>query len=299
MMCLIPLYDNQADQLKAICKSVKERDLDVKLEWRLQIDLYLLQMYRIDGDEEKYQQIITVCEKYLDQLPDSNKAAYWIELAKHAAAMFDIEKMKCTLDKIAHTNIKNEIAKAGLYIQIGERDLSEKILKECLDELRKKRLDASHNASYKSYLSLCYAASGNWMRKDNDYSDSEYKDNEFQTRAIILDLENQLREEILNSTVKDDTQANVFEVNRNRGNSITFGQSRLQRLSFEFILMLDMLCLPIFTDQSILLPTAMEKILHTSNNIYWKFSFMIQSNNKNGIERILSRRGIAVYRINA
>jgi len=77
-------------------------------------------------------------------------------------------------------------------------------------------------------------------------------------------LENQLREEILNSNVKADTQANVFEVNRNRGNSITFGQSRLQRLSFEFILMLDMLCLPIFTDQSILLPTVMEEIVHTS-----------------------------------
>ena len=91
MMCLIPLYDNQADQLKSICKSVEERDLNVKLEWRLQIDLYLLQMYRIDGDEEKYQQIITVCEKYLDQLPDSNKTAYWIELVKHAAAMFDID----------------------------------------------------------------------------------------------------------------------------------------------------------------------------------------------------------------
>ena len=297
MMCLIPLYDNQADQLKSICKSVEERDLNVKLEWRLQIDLYLLQMYRIDGDEEKYQQIITVCEKYLDQLPDSNKTAYWIELVKHAAAMFDIEKMKCTLDKIAHTNIKNEIAKAGLYLQIGERDLSEKILKECLDELRKKRLDAPHNASYKSYLSLCYAASGNWMRQDSNYSDSEYKDNEYRTRTIILDLENQLREEILNSTVKDDTKANVFEVNRNRGNSITFGQSRLQRLSFEFILMLDMLCLPIFTDQSILLPTAMEKILHTSNNTYWKFSFMIRSNNKDVIERILSRRGIAIYEL--
>ena len=65
------------------------------------------------------------------------------------------------------------------------------------------------------------------MRQDNDYSDSEYKDNVYQTRAIILNLENQLREEILNSNVKADTQANVFEVNRNRGNSITFGQSRL------------------------------------------------------------------------
>ena len=170
-------------------------------------------------------------------------------------------------------------------------------MKECLDELRKKRLDAPHNASYKSYLSLCYAASGNWMRQDSNYSDSEYKDNEYRTRTIILDLENQLREEILNSTVKDDTKANVFEVNRNRGNSITFEQSRLQRLSFEFILMLDMLCLSIFTDQSILLPTAMEKILHTSNNTYWKFSFMIRSNNKDVIERILSRRGIAIYEL--
>ena len=264
MMCLIPLYDNQADQLKSICKSVEEQNLDVKLEWRLQIDLYLLQMYRIDGAEEKYQQIITACEEYLDQLPNSNKAAYWIELARHAATMFDIEEMKCTLNKMTHTGIKNEIAKAGLYLQIGERDLSERILKECLDELRKKRLDASHNASYKSYLSLCYIASGNWVRQDNDYSDSEYKDNVYQTRAIILNLENQLREEILNSNVKADTQANVFEVNRNRGNSITFGQSRLQRLSFEFILMLDMLCLPIFTDQSILLPTVMEEIVHTS-----------------------------------
>ena len=36
-MCLMPLYDNQADQLKSICKSVEERDLDVKLEWRLQL----------------------------------------------------------------------------------------------------------------------------------------------------------------------------------------------------------------------------------------------------------------------
>lgn len=59
--------------------------------------------------------------------------------------------------------------------------------------------------------------------------------------------------------------------------------------------MLDMLCLPIFTDQSILLPTIMEKILCTSNKTYWKFSFMIQSNNKNVIERILLRRGIAIY----
>ena len=58
-----------------------------------------------------------------------------------------------------------------------------------------------------------------------------------------------------------------------------------------------MLCLPIFTDQSILLPTAMEKILHTSNNTYWKFSFMIRSNNKDVIERILSRRGIAIYEL--
>lgn len=106
-------------------------------------------------------------------------------------------------------------------------------------------------------------------------------------------MENELRDEILKETAKDDTRINVFDVNVSRGESLIIGDNKFQRLSFEFILMLDMLCLPMFADVNILIPTAMFNIMETSPNAYWKTSFMVRANDKDVAERFFSRKNIA------
>lgn len=293
-LCLIPLYDYQANKLIKICDAVKENNISFSAEWMMQIYLYLLEMYRVDSDEAMYQDIILRSEQIQADLSDVSQGLYHIELAKHAASFFDGEEVKKQLANIGKSNLKIEIAKAGLFVQLGDIELAEELLKECLSELRKMKMESAFNASYKSYLSLCYNTLNKWWNRNDDYSDIEYKGNRFQTRRIIIELEQDLREEILKERVKDDTRENVFDVNYSSGKTILIGENRLQRLSFEFILMLDALCLPLFSDQSFLVPSAIRNIMSTSANTYWKSSFMVRANNKDVIERAFSRRSIAM-----
>ena len=292
-LCLIPLYDNQANKLKEICHKTIEKKWEISSKWIFQIYLYLLEMYRIDSDEEMYSEMVSKCKDIIDDLSDIEQGLYRIELAKHAAGMFNIEEAINNLKLIDTKNIKISIAKAGIYVQLGENDTAEELLKNTLDEFNKLKMDDSFNASYKSYLSLCYNTLNKWWINNDNYSDLEYKGNSFQTRNIILEMQNNLREEIIKSRIKDDERDNVFEVNYSRSQIILCGDNKLQRLSFEFILMLDTLCLPLFSDQSLLLSTVMQNIKDTSQNTYWELSFMVRANNKDVIEQIFSRRSIA------
>lgn len=292
-MCLMPLYDEDANKLLEICNKLREDQINFEIEWKMQIYLYLLEMYRIDSDEEKYCEIVTECEANLMELPENNKNLYWLERSKHAAGLFDEEEVKLQLGKIQKANVKTSIAKAGLYIQIGEKDIAEKILEECINELEKLKLNSSLCASYKSYLYLCRAMLDRWWIRDNIYSDYEYRNDQYRTRTIIMEMENELKDEIIKTRAKDDTRLNVFEVNYSREEIQIIGENKLQRLSFEFILMLDMLCIPLFYEQGFLIPVAMDKIMATSTDPYWKISFMVRANNNDVVERVLSRRDIA------
>lgn len=291
-LCLIPLYDYQAKKLIDLCNTIKEEHINVSPEWIISIYLYLLEMYRMDFDEKMYQEIKFRCEDIQSEIFEISQGLYHLELAKYAAALFKAEEVNEQLKLISKTNLKIRIAKVGLYIQLGNREYAETLLEECLNDLKKSKMDSTLYASYKSYLSLCYATLKGWHRND-EYSDTEYKNNPFQTRQIVIDMEDQLREEVLKSKAKDEVRENVFEVNFNRGRTVVFGENKLQRLSFEFVLMLDTLCLPLFTEQSILMPDAIKNIMGTSDNEYWKLSFMVRSNSKEVIERAFSRRGIA------
>lgn len=297
-LCLVPLYNYQAKRLLEICNVVNEKKLSISSEWIMQIYLYLLEMYRVDSDEKMYQDTVLKSEELQTKLSDVSRGLYHIELAKHAASIFDKEEVKKQLEITGKMNLRIEIAKAGLYVQLGEIEYAETLLKECLNDLGRLKMNSDFNASYKSYLSLCYNTLNKWWSRDDGYSDLEYKGNGFQTRRIIIELEQELREELLKDRVKDDTRENVFEVNFNQGKTITLGQNKLQRLSFEFILMLDTLCLPLFSDQSFLLPAAIQNIMSTSSNTYWKSSFLIRANNKDVIERAFSRRSIAMSDLN-
>lgn len=292
-LCLIPLYDYQAKKLIDICDTIKEEHVSISPEWIISIYLYLLEMYRIDFDEKMYQEIRSRCEDIQPELFEISQGLYHLELAKYAAALFNAEEVNKQLKLISKTNLKIRIAKVGLYIQLGNREYAETLLEECLNDLKKSKMDSTLYASYKSYLSLCYATLKGWHRND-EYSDTEYKSNPFQTRKIIIEMENQLREEILKSKVKDEARENVFEVNFSRIQTIEIGENKLRKLSFDFIMMLDTLCLPLFTDQSILMPDAIKNIMDTSDNKYWKLSFIVRANSKEVIERAFSRRGIAM-----
>lgn len=183
---------------------------------------------------------------------------------------------------------------AGLYLQLANTEKAESFLKEVQNDLGRLRMNSSFNASYKSYWSLCYNAFGIWWMHMPEYADFEYQDNAFKTRKIIINLHNELKDKILKGKAEDEVRENVFEINHSRGEAIVIGQPQIQKLSFEFILMIDLLCLPLFTDQSLLLPDAVQNIKQTSENFMWKMSLLVRANNKDVIERAFSRQEIAM-----
>ena len=292
-LSLVPLYIDTAMKLLEICRKVEEQNITVSLEWIMQIYLYALEMYRVDSDVKMYGEVLEKVEKIIDKISDTDRNFYRIELAKNAVGNFQEEEANKQLSLIKNENIKQKIMVAGLYLQLSNMEKAEALLKEVQNELGRLRMNASFMASYKSYWSLCHNAFSIWQMYLPEYADSEYQDNSFKTRKIILDLQNKLREEILKGKAKDEIRDNIFEINYSNGEVRFIGQPKIQELSMEFILMLDLLCLPLFAEQSLLLPEAVQSIKLTSENIVWKMSLLIRANNKDVIERVFSRQGIA------
>ena len=292
-LSLIPLYTSQAIKLLEICRKVEEQNITVSLEWVMQIYLYIMEMYRVDSDVKMYSEVLEKVEKLIDKISDTDRNLYRIELAKNAVGNFQEEEANKQLSLIKSENLKQKIMMAGLYIQLANMKKAETLLKEVQNELGKLRMNAAFMASYKSYLSLCRNAFSVWQMFLPEYADSEYQDNSFKTRKIIVDLHDELRDEILKGKAKDEIRDNVFEINYSNGEVGIIGQPKSQELSMEFILMLDLLCLPLFTEQSLLLPDAVQNIKLTSENIMWKMSLLARANNKDVIERVFSRQGIA------
>ena len=294
--CFQILFDYHADKLLSLVEPCDGDSEVIPYDQLFQILLYLLEMYRIDSNDDMYLDIVERCEKIKSFLNESNLDLYYLEKSKYYASLFDITEVKNNLRLIKGVSLKTKIAKAGLYVQIGEYDSCNILLKECLDDLRKTRNgNDAFNASYKSYISLCYY-SYNWgFIKNKEYDDTEYRNNEYRTRNIILKLINELSGEIIKSHADEEIRENVFEVNYYKGKPIVFGLESIKEKSFEFVLMLDTLCLPVFSDQSILVPDAINEIIYSSADKYWKLSFMARLNNSNAIERCFSRRSLSMF----
>ena len=285
--CLVILEDINAEKLENICAEFCDINAisDTNLEALIEINLYLLEMYRIDSREEAYKRTIRLLEKFIERAPGHRKELC-IEKIKKFIQEFKYDEAKHLTDEFEANTLEDKIKKAGIYKQLSEYELAEKILSECSAELAQMRLPTNVYSSYIGYLNLCHRA-GQW-RISPEYSDSDYY-NEHNTRYIIINLKADLSEEFFR---EDDEAAEVRPFSLNSEKKVTRivrGEDKLCKKCFNFMLALDQLCLPLFRDQIDILPRVIEKTIKSSQYKYWKLSLGVRCDNEKILDRIFTR----------
>lgn len=282
--CLAILSDENAELLEKLL--VKEKDLHN--DTLCEIYLYLAEMYRIDGKKEEFEKCIDRCEEY------SLNISYYrneciIERIKENISIFDYENALLLIDKIEPLTFELKVKKAALYKQLSKNEIAEKILSECSAELAQMKLSDEVYSSYLGYINLCHRA-GNWKIID-EYSDNNYYNNPYNTRRIIVDQRMKLEQIFFEKERKKDEKVIPFGLNSSKSITMVFGGENVSLInSFVFILGIDRLCLPIFSDQSKLLPRVNEEIMQTSANVYWKLSLAARTDQEKIIDQIFTRK---------
>ena len=284
--CLVVLEDKNAEYLEKVTEKLIEKNLQI--ETLCEILLYLAEMYRIDGKKELYDACMEKCEVYCNKIP-YYKNEYLIEKMKNHISLFGYEEAKQLIEEIETPSFEYKVKKAALYKQLSKNDIAYKILSECSAELAQMKLSDEIYASYLGYLNLCYRI-GNWEIKE-EYADNKYYDNSYNTRRIIVEQREKLEQVFFEKDRKKEERIVPFSLNSNKSVTVVYsGEDTCYKNSFVFILGIDRLCLPIFSDQARLLPRVYDEIMNSSKYAYWKMSLAVRTNQEKVINQIFTRK---------
>mgnify|MGYP003164990597 FL=1 len=82
-----------------------------------------------------------------------------------------------------------------------------------------------------------------------------------------------------------------FSLNSNKSVTVFYSEETVcYKNSFVFILGIDKLCLPIFSDQARLLPRVYDEIMNSSKYVYWKMALAVRTNQEKVINQIFTRK---------
>lgn len=281
--CLVILEDKNAEYLEEM---LIEKNLQI--ETICETLLYLAEMYRIDGKKELYKACMERCEVYCNKIP-CYKNEFIIEKTKNYISLFNYEEAKGLIEKIETPSFEYKIKKAALYKQLSKNDIADKILSECSAELAQMKLSDEIYASYLGYLNLCYRI-GNWEIAE-EYSDNKYYDNSYNIRRIIVEQRENLQQIFFEKDRKKEERIVPFSLNSNKSITIYYsGENSCYKNSFVFILGVDRLCLPMFSDQARLLPRVYDEIMNSSEYTYWKMALAVRTNQEKVINQIFTRK---------
>lgn len=284
--CLVVLEDKNAEYLEKVTEILIEKNLQI--ETLCEVLLYLAEMYRIDGKKELYDACMERCEIYCNKIP-YYKNEFLIEKMKNYISLFDYEEAKTLIEEIETPSFEYKVKKAALYKQLSKNDIADKILSECSAELAQMKLSDEIYASYLGYLNLCYRI-GNWEITEK-YSDNKYYDNSYNTRRIIVEQREKLKQDFFEKDRKKEERIVPFSLNSNKSVTVFYsGETACYKNSFVFILGIDKLCLPMFLDQARLLPRVYDEIMHSSEYVYWKLCLAIRTNQEKIINQIFTRK---------
>ena len=287
--CLIVLDDNSASRLDEIFNAYNEKDKYTSL--CCEISLYLLEMYRIDGKKDEYNLYNARFRKLIEKDVSYNND-YLVENIKNSISKFDYVKAAELVERIETTTFEYKVKKAGFYKQLSQAKTANNILNEVSAELAQMRLPDDIYASYLGYLNLCYRVD-HW-KIDTAYSDMNYYGNPFNVRKIIVEQMEKLKQNLFEKERKKEESQLPFNLNSNRATVRYYNTDNLlYSESFIFIISIDRLCLPLFSDQKKLLPRVIDEIIGTSKNTYWKMSLAIRSDNEKVINQIFTRKAIS------
>lgn len=284
--CLVVLEDKNAECLEKITKMLIGNNLHI--ETLCEILLYLAEMYRIDGKKTLYDACMERCEVYCNKIP-YYKNEFVIERMKNHISLFDYQEAKALIEEIETPSFEYKVKKAALYKQLSKNDIADKILSECSAELAQMKLSDEIYASYLGYLNLCYRI-GN-LEITEEYSDNNYYDNSCNIRRIIVEQREKLEQVFFEKDRKKEERIVPFNLNSNKCITVFYsGENACYKNSFVFILGIDRLCLPMFSDQARLLPRVYDEIIHSSEYMYWKMSLAVRTNQEKVINQIFTRK---------
>lgn len=284
--CLVVLEDENAEYLEKIAELLRKRNSQTGI--LCEIQLYLAEMYRIDGKKEQYEICMEQCKIYCEKIP-YYKNEFLVEKIKNHISLFDYEETKELIEKIESSTFENKIKKAALYKQLSQNEIADEILSECSAELAQMKLSDEVYASYLGYLNLCHR-SNSWEIKEK-YSDNNYYNNPYNTRRIIVEQREKIEQIFFEKDRKKEEKMIPFSLNSNKSVTVfSIGETDSYKNSFVFILGLDRLCLPMFIDQAKLLPRVYDEIIQSSKYAYWKISLAVRTDQEKVINQIFTRK---------
>lgn len=294
-----PLIDVQAEQIEKMLKELpleillKEyNNFNIKESW-FELVLYLAEMYRIDSDKNKYMEKIQLFKSNFNHMSPSMKNDYYIELSKHYISEFDYNKAIENINKIEeNTPLEIQIKKSCLYSQVHLFEKAHDILKKCSSILAQKHYTEDKTAALVSYINLCSRSLV--IRNNKGFSDKEYSNNEHNIRSIINDYKDSFNNSYINKDYNKRGKLPGFNPNSNkyRYGTSSIEEQKLFNQTFNYILLQDSLCLPIFKDHKLEIKRACTELIETSENFYWKWSYIVRLNDPKLIETFFTRENI-------
>lgn len=294
--CLEMLDDDGAKVLEEYVEEYFIGDLEkgkdnIKLDYICEILLYLVQMYRIDGNHNKYDNCmkkLEICAGKL--LYKANDILF--EKAINHIGHFNYKKAKDELYKISEENFVVKLRKACMLKQLSDNETANNILNKCSSELAHMNLSDELYASFWGYLNLCYRSENIILSIEKEFSDEDTYYNKYNTRNIINKLSQDISYKFFEEEENSEDNILPFNLNTKRSTTTISSRDLLTIKSFNLILAIEKLGLKTFSEQNIIMPKVINKIIESSDSKYWKASIVIRTNNKKIINKFFTRETI-------
>lgn len=288
--CNYPLFDDLAEKLE---KMIKE-DFDSE-SIKMQISLYLLQMYRLDGNVDGYSKVCEACEKNISKTNIINENNYYIDKCKYYISILDLnsaKEMATSIDESSDTTCA--LKKASLLNQLGLEEDAKKILMNVVADIAQQKYEDDKKASLLGFINLIYRDMNCFLKNKDLFSDIEYENNEYNCRDILNKSKDHLQNILFEKDGKEKETNNSF--NPNTYNSkVTIGNSdKKERVlaSFDYLLLQDLLCVGIYSNHRRAIVESISEINKTSQSPLWKWYMLVKTNDVRIYERIFKRETI-------
>lgn len=292
------LEDSEAKKIADLIASIEveklKNDKALLASW-VDLSLYLLEMYRVDGRNKDYKELLTKIEQEAVTLDGYTKEELQIEKCKFLIASFDYRNAAEEISKNNHgVALDIQLKKIFLYKQIGEEEKGKDLLRKASAVLAQKKYADNKTASLKGYLNLCARSlmTGLMESYDDSFSDEEYYSNSYNVRNIY----NQIKSDVSNSLLLANNESRGENPGFNPGTyKVTYGTATKKERDavthpLKYVMFQDLLCLPnTFSDHKEILALALKGIVQTSENPIWKWSSIIRTNDSNIINSFFKR----------
>lgn len=275
--CNYPLYDHIANKLRMIVED-KRYENNIKVD----IILYLLQMYRIDGMFDDYLQMKSIIDIVdFDTLKKKNE--YWIECVKFYMCTLDINKTYECMEKIEIVSYDEQaFKKASLLNQLNKKQEAKEIITSAIAFISQQKFTENKMASLIGYANLVARASWTIFNSQELFSDSLYEHNKFNCRKIVIDSKDSIVEIIFDNQQPQNRRIPSFNPNSYTIN-YTIGstnESKKTGASLEYLLLQDLLCIGVYRDHKNATKEAVQFADYTSESPLWRWFYILKINDK-------------------